>query len=171
MRTDISATVPNNADEFIATCKPAEADVVEDTVSQDYALAEVESHGEAEASPVCSMQSDGTACCAEGERSARTAGTAKASETHGNINITAKDNSVDNAPLENGNGFAVRCASDAFRRKLRIDKKRNVVLIEKDGTEKPISFREAEMLKRNSVLRLTQALACGADYGVVELDD
>ena len=27
----------------------------------------------------------------------------KASETHGNINITANDNSVDNAPLEDGN--------------------------------------------------------------------
>ena len=125
--------VPENADDFIAECKKAEAEV-DDTVSQDYddditakdvedmplenSCAEVESHGEAEASPVCSI------------------------------------------------ALGVRTAG---KRKLQMGKDRIIWLIEVDGTKKQISYPEAGKLNRNSVLRLTQGIACGADISTVEL--
>ena len=57
-------------------------------------------------------------------------------------------------------------------RKLQIDKKRNVVLIEPDGTKKPMTFKEVSCeFGGNVIMRLTQGIQiCGADISTVELD-
>ena len=58
-------------------------------------------------------------------------------------------------------------------RKLQIDKKRNIVLIEPDGTKKPMTFKEVSLTFGGDVImRLTQGIQlCGADISTVELDD
>ncbi len=58
------------------------------------------------------------------------------------------------------------------KRKLRMDKKKNIVLIEPDGTQTPITMRDtAFTYGSNYVLRLTQGIACGGDISTVELDN
>ncbi len=76
---------------------------------------------------------------------------------------------ANDAPLENENGAGGLGTDGTAVRKLVMGKDRQVWLVEKDGTRKAITFAEAGDLKGNSVLRLTQAIACGADIGVVEL--
>ncbi len=67
---------------------------------------------------------------------------------------------VDLAPA-NGDG----------KRKLQMGKDKVIWLIEADGTRKQMGYREAEKIKRNSTLHLTQGIACGADISTVELDN
>ena len=58
------------------------------------------------------------------------------------------------------------------KRKLQMDKKKNIVLIEPDGTQTPITMRDtAFTYGSNYVLRLTQGIACGGDISTVELDN
>ena len=68
-------------------------------------------------------------------------------------------NDTNAMPFENANG----------KRKLQMGKDRIIWLIEVDGTKKQISYPEAGKINRNSVLRLTQGIACGADISTVEL--
>ncbi len=57
------------------------------------------------------------------------------------------------------------------KRKLQMDKKKNIVLIEPDGTQTPITMRDtAFTYGSNYVLRLTQGIVCGGDISIVELD-
>ncbi len=57
------------------------------------------------------------------------------------------------------------------KRKLQIDKKRNIVLIDADGTKKSMTFQEvSRTFGSNFILRLTQGIACGGDISTVELD-
>ena len=68
---------------------------------------------------------------------------------------------VDLAPA-NGDG----------KRMLRMDKNNNIVLIEPDGTQTPITMRDTAFTYGSSyVLRLTTGIACGGDVSTVELDD
>lgn len=73
------------------------------------------------------------------------------------------DTTVDDDTPTNGDG----------KRKLQIDKKRNIVLIEPDGTKKPMTFQEvSRTFGGNVIMRLTQGIQlCGADISTVELDD
>ena len=59
------------------------------------------------------------------------------------------------------------------KRKLVMDKKKNITLIEPDGTEKPMTIKDvAFTFGSNVVMRLTQGIQlCGADISTVELDD
>ena len=59
------------------------------------------------------------------------------------------------------------------KRKLQIDKKRNIVLIEPDGTKKPMTFTEvSRTFGGDVIMRLTQGIQlCGADISTVELDN
>ena len=56
------------------------------------------------------------------------------------------------------------------KRKLQMGKDKVIWLIEMDGTKKQMGYREAEKIKRNSTLHLTQGIACGGDISTVELD-
>ena len=69
---------------------------------------------------------------------------------------------VDLAPA-NGDG----------KRKLQMGKDKNIVLIEPDGTQTPITMRDAAFTYGSDyILRLTQGIQlCGADISTVELDN
>ena len=57
------------------------------------------------------------------------------------------------------------------KRKLVMDKNKNITLVEPDGTETPITMRDAAFdFGSNFILRLTQGIACGGDISTVELD-
>ncbi len=57
------------------------------------------------------------------------------------------------------------------KRMLRMDKDKTIVLIEPDGTQKPMTFMEvSRTFGSNFILRLTQGIACGGDISTVELD-
>ena len=57
------------------------------------------------------------------------------------------------------------------KRKLVMDKNKNITLVEPDGTETPITMRDAAFTYgSNYILRLTQGIACGGDISTVELD-
>jgi hypothetical protein len=73
------------------------------------------------------------------------------------------DTTVDDDTPTNGDG----------KRKLQIDKKRNIVLIESDGMKKPMTFKEVSLTFGGDVImRLTQGIQlCGADISTVELDN
>ncbi len=67
-------------------------------------------------------------------------------------------------------GEGAQMGSDG-KRKLQMDKNKNIVLIEPDGTETPITMRDAAFTYGSSyVLRLTTGIACGGDISTVELD-
>ena len=58
------------------------------------------------------------------------------------------------------------------KRKLVMDKNKNITLVEPDGTETPITMRDAAFdFGSNFILRLTQGIACGGDISTVELDN
>ena len=77
------------------------------------------------------------------------------------VEDTADDNSVDDIPTY----------GDGKRKLLRMDKNKNILLIEPDGTETPITMRDAAFTYgSNFILRLTQGIACGGDISTVELD-
>ncbi|MBC8458469.1 MAG: hypothetical protein H8D67_10790 [Deltaproteobacteria bacterium] len=59
------------------------------------------------------------------------------------------------------------------KRKLQIDRKRNIVLIESDGIQKPMTFIEvSRTFGGDVIMRLTQGIQlCGADISTVELDN
>ena len=57
------------------------------------------------------------------------------------------------------------------KRKLQMGKDKNIVLIEPDGTQTPITMRDAAFTYGSDyILRLTQGIACGGDISTVELD-
>ncbi len=68
---------------------------------------------------------------------------------------------VDLAPA-NGDG----------KRKLQMGKDKNIVLIDPDGTQKPMTFKEvSRTFGGDVIMRLTQGIQlCGADISTVELD-
>ena len=84
---------------------------------------------------------------------------AKCKEAEAEVEDTVED--VDDIPT-NGDG----------KRKLVMGKDKNITLVEPDGTETPITMRDAAFdFGSNYVLRLTQGIACGGDISTVELDN
>ncbi len=87
---------------------------------------------------------------------------AKCKEMESEVDDTTDDNSVDDTPATNDND----------KRMLRMDKDKTIVLIEPDGTQTPITMRDAAFTYgSNYILRLTQGIACGGDISTVELDN
>ena len=78
------------------------------------------------------------------------------------VEDTVEENHVEDAPLESGNN----------KRRLQMDRNKNIVLVEKDGTEKPMTIRDvAFTFGSDVVMRLTQGIQIvGADISTVELD-
>ena len=95
---------------------------------------------------------------------------AKCREAEAMVDDSTDDNSVDEsatATMVEG----AQMGSDG-KRMLRMDKKKNILLIEPDGTETPITMRDAAFTYgSNFILRLTQGIACGGDISTVELDN
>ena len=93
---------------------------------------------------------------------------AKCKEMESEVDDTTDDNSVDDpAPMVEG---AQMDGDD--KRKLQMDKKKNILLIEPDGTQTPITMRDAAFdFGSNFILRLTQGIACGGDISTVELEN
>ena len=92
---------------------------------------------------------------------------AKCREAEAMVDDTTDDNSVD-APAPMVEGAQM---DDDGKRKLQMDKNKNIVLIEPDGTQTPITMRDtAFTYGSNYVLRLTQGIACGGDISTVELN-
>jgi len=85
------------------------------------------------------------------------------------VDDTADDNSVDESAPSTMVGGAQ--TNGDGKRKLQMDKKKNIVLIEPDGTQTPITMRDtAFTYGSNYVLRLTQGIACGGDISTVDLN-
>ena len=92
---------------------------------------------------------------------------AKCKGMESEVDDTTDDNSVDDpVPMVEG----AQMDGDG-KRMLRMDKKKNILLIEPDGTETPITMRDAAFTYgSNFILRLTTGIACGGDISTVELD-